>query len=58
MFRRLASHNQLTYDGAPDPNAFEDWIQGMEKLFDALLCPGEQRVGFDVLYIKDEADLQ
>jgi len=41
MFRRLASHNQLTYDGAPDPNAFEDWIQGMEKLFDALLCPGE-----------------
>jgi len=24
MFKRLVSHNASTYDGTPDPNAFED----------------------------------
>jgi len=27
--------------GLPTPKAFEDWIQGIEKLFDALKCPEE-----------------
>jgi len=31
MFKRLVSHNPTTYNGAPDPKAFEDWIRGMEK---------------------------
>jgi len=38
MFKRFASHNQLVYNGTPDPKAFKDWIRGMEKLFDALQC--------------------
>jgi len=41
VFKKLANHNLLTYDGTPNPKAFEDWIQGMEKLFDALHCPEE-----------------
>jgi len=36
MFKRFASHNPPVYDGTLDPQTFEDWIQGMEKLFDAL----------------------
>jgi len=35
MFKRFASQNPPIYDRTPDPKAFEDWIQGMEKLFDA-----------------------
>jgi len=45
------------YDGTPDPKTFEDWIRGMEKLFDALQCPEEWKVGFAVFYLKDKADL-
>jgi len=36
MFKKLTNHNLPTYDGAPNPKAFEDWILGMKKLFDTL----------------------
>jgi len=38
MFKRFASHQPpwKNYDGTPDPKTFEDWIRGMEKLFNAL----------------------
>jgi len=36
MFKKIANLNPPTNDGAPDRKAFEDWIRGMEKLFDAL----------------------
>ena len=44
MFKRLASHNPSIYDGAPNPKAFEDWIWGMQKLFDAHQCLEEWKV--------------
>ena len=58
MFKRFASHQPPVYDGAPDPKTFEDWIRGMEKLFDALQCPEEWKVGFAIFYVKDKADLE
>ena len=36
MFKRFRSHNLHIYDSTSDPKAFEDWIRGIEKLFDAL----------------------
>ena len=39
MFKKIANPNPLTYDDAPNPKAFKDWISGMEKLFDALQYP-------------------
>ena len=36
MFKCFASHHPPVYDGTPNPKTFEDWITGMEKLFDAL----------------------
>ena len=36
VIKRFASQNLPIYDGTPDPKAFEYWIWGMEKLFDAL----------------------
>jgi len=36
MFKRCTGDNLPIYDGTPDRKAFEDWIRGMEKLFDAL----------------------
>ena len=57
MFKRVASHNSPIHDSTPNPKAFEDWIRGMEKLFDALQCPKEWKVGFTVFYLKDKANL-
>ena len=41
MFKRPLSFNPPIYNSVPNPKAFVDWITGMEKLFDALQCPGE-----------------
>ena len=57
MFKRFASHNSPVYDDTSDPKAFEDWIRGMEKLFDALQCPEEWKVGFIVFYLKDKIEI-
>ena len=58
LFRVFTSHCLSSYDGTPNPKASEDWIQGMEKLFDALQCPDEWEVGFAVFYLMDKADLR
>jgi len=29
MLEKLTNHNPPTYDGAPNPKAFEDWIRGI-----------------------------
>ena len=36
MFKRITSLHPPTYDGAPNPKAFEDLMRGMEKLLNAL----------------------
>ena len=36
MFKKFASHNMPIYNVTYDPEAFEDWIRGVEKLFNAL----------------------
>jgi len=36
MFKKRANHNLATYDGTHKPKAFEDLIQGMKILFNAL----------------------
>jgi len=40
MVERFASYNPPVYDGALGPKASKDWIQGMEKLFNALRSGG------------------
>jgi len=39
MFKTLANHNPPMYNSVTNLKAFEDWIRGMKKLFDALQCP-------------------
>jgi len=36
IFKRFVSHHRPICDSTLDPKTFEDWIRGMEKLFDAL----------------------
>ncbi|XP_057250621.1 uncharacterized protein LOC130591354 [Beta vulgaris subsp. vulgaris] len=57
MFKRFSAHKPPTYDGKPDPTEFEEWLNGMEKLFDATQCPDKWKVNFAVFYLKGQADL-
>jgi len=57
MSKKFTSLYPPAYDGAPNPKAFKDWVWAMEKLFDALQCPEEWRVGFTGFYLREEADL-
>jgi len=57
MLKIFASYHPPVYDGTLNPKTFEDWIRGMEKLFDALQCSEEWKVGVVVFYLKDKADL-
>ena len=57
MFKKLAILHPPTYDGASNRKDFEDWVRGMEKLFNVLQCPEEWRIGFVGFYLKEEANL-
>ncbi|XP_057250746.1 uncharacterized protein LOC104908979 [Beta vulgaris subsp. vulgaris] len=57
MFKRFSAHKPPNYDGKPDPTEFEEWLNGMEKLFDATQCPDKWKVNFVVFYLKGQADL-
>jgi len=57
MFKRFISHNPPICDGTLDPKTIEDWMKGVEKLFNTLQCPGEWKVGFAMFCLKDKADL-
>ncbi|KAK9675634.1 hypothetical protein RND81_11G020400 [Saponaria officinalis] len=56
-FKKMASYNPKTYDGKPDPVEFENWIRGMDKLFDAIKCHEKWKIGFAVYYLIGQADL-
>ncbi|XP_074314487.1 uncharacterized protein LOC141649704 [Silene latifolia] len=56
-FRKMASYNPRTYNGKVDPVVFEDWVRGMDKLFEAVNCPDKWKVGFVVYYLVGQADL-
>ena len=57
LFNKLTNHHPPTYNGAADPQAFEEWIRDMEKLFDVFRCPDTWRAGFDGFYLKGEVEL-
>ncbi|XP_010684565.1 uncharacterized protein LOC104899127 [Beta vulgaris subsp. vulgaris] len=57
MFKKFSTHNPPTYDGKLDPTEFEEWLNNMEKLFDATQCPDKWKVNFAILYLKGQAGL-
>ncbi|XP_010668318.2 uncharacterized protein LOC104885320 [Beta vulgaris subsp. vulgaris] len=57
MFKKFCTHNPPTYDGKLDLTEFEEWLNNMEKLFDATQCPDKWKVNFAVFYLKGQADL-
>ncbi|XP_057247408.1 uncharacterized protein LOC130589830 [Beta vulgaris subsp. vulgaris] len=57
MSRSSHHLNPPSYDGKPDPVAFEDWINRIDQLFETLQCPEKWRVDFAVFYLTGQASL-
>ena len=57
MFERLTKVKLPYYKGQADPTFLENWIREFEKIFGDVNCPEGMRLGQDMLYLKDEADL-
>ena len=57
MFERLDKIKPSYYKGQADPTFLENRSREFEKIFGAVNCPENMRVGQTVLYLKDEADL-
>ncbi|XP_048498119.1 uncharacterized protein LOC125496643 [Beta vulgaris subsp. vulgaris] len=57
MFERLAKVKPPFFKRKVNPTFLENWIREFEKIFGAVNCPKDMRVGQAVLYLKDDADL-
>ncbi|CAL9130901.1 unnamed protein product, partial [Musa textilis] len=44
------------FSGEPDPMVAEQWIMRMEKIFDVLDCPDDQKVSFATFMLEGEAE--
>ncbi|CAH9082761.1 unnamed protein product, partial [Cuscuta europaea] len=56
MESRVAARNPPSTLGQEDPIILENWIRTFDKMFNAIHCPEEQRVGVAVYYLHEEAD--
>lgn len=57
VFKRMVDQRHESYDGLRDLTKLEDWVSGMNQLFDMAACPKDMKVMFATYYLKGEADL-
>ncbi|XP_021730682.1 putative uncharacterized protein DDB_G0292292 [Chenopodium quinoa] len=57
LFKKVAQSKPPTYQGEPDPTILENWLREFEKLFGAVGCPENSKVGCATYYLRGEADL-
>ncbi|KAI0518731.1 hypothetical protein KFK09_006167 [Dendrobium nobile] len=53
MFHKL---KPPLFKGAVGPQAAEDWIMRVEKIFDSMQCPGNRKVSLAVFMLESEAE--
>lgn len=47
--------NPSQFNGEFDPEKAELWIQDMEKIFEAMMCPNERRVTYATFMVNGDA---
>ncbi|XP_021714716.1 uncharacterized protein LOC110682696 [Chenopodium quinoa] len=57
LFKKVAQSKPPTYQGEADPVVLENWLREFEKLFGAVGCPENSKVGCAIYYLRGEADL-
>ncbi|XP_021722685.1 uncharacterized protein LOC110690164 [Chenopodium quinoa] len=57
LFKKVAQSTPPTYQGELDPTILQNWLREFEKLFGAVGCLENSKVGCTTYYLKGEADL-
>jgi len=49
-------HHLVKFDGRFSPNAANQWLKDIERIFDAKMCPAENRLSFVVYMLTGEVE--
>ena len=49
-------HHTLKFDGKASPDAADQWLKDLERIFDTKMCPMEKRLAFAVYMLTGEAE--
>jgi len=49
-------HHPMKFDGRVSPDVADQWLKDMERIFDAKMCPTENRLSFAVYMLTSEAE--
>jgi len=48
----------VKFNGKTSPDAADQWLKDLERIFDAKMCPVENRLAFSVYMLTEEAEHQ
>jgi len=51
MVEQFRRYKPLTFDGDSDPMAVEEWIRGLERIFQHIACTNAQKVLYVEFYV-------
>jgi len=49
-------HRPAKFDGRTSPDAADQWLKDLERIYDAKMCPAENRLAFSVYMLTGEAE--
>jgi len=49
-------HHAVKFDGKANPDAADQWLKDLERIFDVKMCPAENRLAFVVYMLTGEAE--
>jgi len=49
-------HHLVKFGGKTSPDAADQWLNDMEKIFDAKMCPADNKLAFTVYMLTGEAE--
>jgi len=49
-------HHPTKFDGKTSPDAADQWLKDLERIYDAKMCPAENRLAFSVYMLTGEAE--
>jgi len=49
-------HHPTKFDGKTSPDAADQWLKDLKRIYDAKMCPAENRLAFSVYMLTGEAE--
>ena len=49
-------HHPVKFDGKTSPDAANQWLKDLECIYDAKMCPAENKLAFSVYMLTGEAE--